>query len=398
MTGIELLEEARRRHPLVVRMLLTAYSDRELLLSAIQRGRVDDYILKPWQTDDLTLRIRHGLEQHGRRKARARAVAERDALRDDVERDAAVDPLIGLERGLASVGAMLDRIATSDATIMIRGESGTGKELVAREIHRRSARSKGPFVRTNCAAFAAGVLESELFGHEAGAFTGATRSRMGRFEQATEGTLFLDEIGDMPLELQPKLLRVLQERELERVGGNATIKIDIRVIAATHRKLEQLVESERFREDLFYRLNVVPVHLPPLRERPSDVDVLAHHFLARFARELGKNLTLSDDAIEALRVYEWPGNVRELRNIMERAAVLADEDGVLDPEDLAFEMRAVLATSPASSSIFDEIAKEEARRIEDALRRSAGNRAGAARLLGVPRTTLADRLRKLGIR
>jgi Nif-specific regulatory protein len=282
---------------------------------------------------------------------------------------------------------------------MIRGESGTGKELVAREIHRRSQRAKGPFVRTNCAAFASGVLESELFGHEAGSFTGANRARTGRFEQASGGTLFLDEIGDVSPELQVKLLRALQEREIERVGGNASIRVDIRFVAATHRNLEEMVREGSFREDLFYRLNVVPLHVPPLRDRPADVDALATYFLDRFAREMGKRLSLGTEALDALRRYDWPGNVRELRNVMERAAVLADVDGALERDDLLFDMLAAPAVTAADrGSLFEEIANVEAERIKDALREAGGSRARAARLLGLPRTTLNDRLRKLGIR
>ena len=249
MTGLELLATVQEKYPLVTRMLLTAYSDRELLLGAIQRGRVDDYLLKPWQTQELGLRLKDGLMLHGRRLAEARAVTERDALKAEVEQG--LDPLVGLDRGLARVGHLVDRIAATDSTVLIRGESGTGKELVARELHRRSGRRDRPFVRTHCAAFGEGVLESELFGHEPGSFTSAGRTRrIGRFEQAHGGTLFLDEIGDISPSVQVKLLRVLQERTFERVGGNTAVRVDIRVIAATHRNLEDQVRSGAFREDL----------------------------------------------------------------------------------------------------------------------------------------------------
>ena len=404
MTGIELLAQSQARYPLVTRMLLTAYSDRELLLSAIQRGRVDDYLLKPWQTEDVALRLSQGLEVYRRRVALTRAVVERDALRDDLSRT--LDPLVGLDRGLAGVGALISRIAPTEATVMVRGESGTGKELIARQIHERSARSKGPFIRINCAAFNEQLLESELFGHEKGAFTSAAGPREGRFEQADGGTLFLDEIGDVSLSIQVKLLRVLQERELERVGGNHTIKVDIRIIAATHRDLETMVKDGTFRSDLFYRLNVVPLQLPPLRERPMDIDALAIHFAQRFSLEMAKRVTLSASALAALRAYDWPGNVRELRNVIERASVLADQQMALEAEDLLFDIGArpaLTQTRPPApgpaprASVFEEIAADERARIETALRQTGGSITRTARLIGLPRTTLNDRMRKLGL-
>ena len=394
MSGIDLLARVEHRWPMVTRMLLTAYSDRDLLLSAIQRGRVHDYVLKPWQPEDLGGRLRYAMDSWQRRADLVKAESERDTLRTHVE--AAFGGIVGLEGGLEAVDSVLARIAPTDSTVMIRGESGTGKELLAREIHRRSRRADKAFVRVNCASFAEGVLESELFGHEAGAFTGAQKARTGRFEQADGGTLFLDEIGDVSPALQVRLLRVLQEREFERVGGNRTLKVDIRLIAATHRQLEQMVQSGEFREDLFYRLNVVPLSVPPLRARPGDIAPLAEHFLAHFGRELGKQLRLSPAAIEALRRYDWPGNVRELRNVIERAAVLADPVALLDEADLAFDFAA--RPAPDSVSVFDEIAQEEAQRIREALRKAAGSKARAAQILGVPRTTLNDRIRKLGIK
>jgi transcriptional regulator with GAF, ATPase, and Fis domain len=249
------------------------------------------------------------------------------------------------------------------------------------------------------------VLESELFGHEAGSFTSAQRARQGRFEQADGGTLFLDEIGDVSPALQVKLLRVLQEREFERVGGNRTVKVDIRIIAATHRDLEAMVKQGTFRGDLFYRLNVVPLQLPPLRERPVDIDALAQHFATRFSLEMGKRVTLSPSALAALRAYDWPGNVRELRNVLERAAVLADPEMSLEAGDLQFDISARPAPAePAPSgapaprpSVFEAIADEERSRIEAALRQAGGSVTRAAKVLGLPRTTLNDRMRKLGL-
>jgi DNA-binding NtrC family response regulator len=400
MSGITLLTSAGDRWPDVTRMLVTAYSDRNLLLQAIQLGKVHDYVLKPWSREDLSVRLTAGLEMFERQRARARALVERDVLKDEL-RGRSPDGLIGLESGLASLAAVLDKVATAESTVMIRGESGTGKELVAQELHRRSARAERPFVRVNCAAFSEGVLESELFGHEVGAFTGAKGLRQGRFEQADGGTLFLDEIGDVSQAVQVRLLRVLQERELERVGGNRTIKVDLRVIAATHRDLEGMIRAGQFRQDLFYRLNVVPLEIPPLRARLGDLDPLARHFVAYFGRQLGKRLELSVAAVEALKGYDWPGNVRELRNAIERAVVLADTDTFLEPDDFTFDMasatRSVLAPRASTESIFDEIAQAEAAAIRDALRRGGGSKSRAARLLGIPRTTLNDKLRRLDI-
>ncbi|HEV8550035.1 MAG TPA: sigma-54 dependent transcriptional regulator, partial [Polyangiaceae bacterium] len=348
----------------------------------------------PWRAEELGLRLHAALELFARQQSLARAAAERDELR-------ARDPagIVGLDAGLATLAGLLERVAPTDSTVMIRGESGTGKELVARELHLRSKRAERPFVRVNCAAFSEGVLESELFGHEAGAFTGSKGARVGRFEQANGGTLFLDEIGDISSAVQIRLLRVLQERELERVGGSRTVKLDLRVLSATHRDLEAMVRAGSFRQDLFFRLNVVPLTIPPLRERPADLPALARHFLAHFGRELGKNLELAPAALEALASYDWPGNVRELRNVIERAAVLADGAQLLEPEDLSFDLGARVAVAPeaAPGSIFEEIAQAEAARLRAALREARGSKAKAARLLGLPRTTLNDRLRKLSI-
>ena len=285
--------------------------------------------------------------------------------------------------------------------MLIRGESGTGKELIAREVHRQSQRAARPFVRVNCAAFSEGVLESELFGHEAGAFTTANKARVGRFEQANGGTLFLDEIGDVSAGVQVKLLRVLQEREFERVGGNRTVKVDLRVIAATHRDLEGMMRGGQFRQDLFFRLNVVPIEVPPLRARPADVETLALHFLAHFCRQLGKRLELSGAALGLLARYDWPGNVRELRNVLERAVVLADDGLTLEVEDLTLDLAlpppVVLPPLSRPGSVFEEIALAEAEELKAALRKADGKRARAARLLGIPRTTLNDKLKRLGI-
>jgi transcriptional regulator with GAF, ATPase, and Fis domain len=304
-------------------------------------------------------------------------------------------PLLGLDGGLRALGSVLDRVAVARTIVLLRGETGTGKDLVAREIHRRSGRS-GPFVATNCSALADGVLESELFGHESAAFTGARGTRIGRFEEADGGTLLLDEIGDVSAHVQVALLRVLQDMEFQRVGGNRTLHVDVRVIAATHAPLEEKIRRKEFREDLFYRLNVVRLQLPPLRNHRRDIATLAHHFIHTFGRQLGKDLSLTAAAVQRLEGQDWPGNVRQLRNVLERAAVLAAPADEIDAPDLDLdEERCVSEASARPSEVLKEVAHEEARRLTDALRDAGGSKTRAAQLLGIPRTTLNDRLRRL---
>jgi transcriptional regulator with GAF, ATPase, and Fis domain len=318
-----------------------------------------------------------------------------------VRRPVECEPLLGLDGGLHALASVLDRIAVSTSTVLIRGETGVGKELVARELHRRSPREGGPFVRTNCAALADGLLESELFGHEAGSFTGSLGTRAGRFEAANGGTLFLDEIAEISPKVQVALLRVLQDSEFQRVGSNRTLHVDVRIIAATNAALEEKVARHEFREDLFYRLNVVPLYVPPLRERAQDIRPLACSFIERFAARLGKRLTLSEAALERLQSHPWPGNVRELRNVVERACVLSDHEARIEPEQLYLESEAVAAAPSraplATRQIYAEIAREDAMRLAAALREARGSKARAARLLGIPRTTLNDRLRRLDV-
>jgi transcriptional regulator with GAF, ATPase, and Fis domain len=309
------------------------------------------------------------------------------------------DALLGLQGGLRALGSVLDRIAVSISTVLIRGETGVGKELVARELHERSPRARGPLVRTNCAALADGLLESELFGHEAGAFTGCLGSRIGRFEEANRGTLFLDEIADISARVQVALLRVLQENEFQRVGSNRTLYTDVRIIAATSAPLEERVVRHEFREDLFYRLNVVPLYIPPLRERREDIRPLACHFIEHFAARLGKRLVLNEAALERLEAHDWPGNVRELRNVIERTCVLSENAACIEPDQI--QLGSKPGTTPPMRSrittheIFDQLAREDAERLATALREARGSKAGAARLLGIPRSTLNDRLRRL---
>jgi formate hydrogenlyase transcriptional activator len=306
--------------------------------------------------------------------------------------------LLGLDGGLRSLGAVLDSVAATSSTVLLLGETGTGKELLAREIHARSPRCNRAFVAVNCAAFCDGLLESELFGHESGAFTGAHRTRLGRFEMADGGTILLDEVGEMPIRAQVALLRFLQEREFERVGSSQTRTVDVRVIAATNVRLEARIRQGAFREDLFYRLNVVPLFLPPLRERKEDIPTLARAFVEELGLLFGKRVTLSDEALATLETHSWPGNARELRNVLERAVVMAEAEALLSPAALvglgppANDGRPALSVVEEIRAVTEE---EAARAIRDALYSVHGNKAAAARRLGIPRTTLHDSMRRL---
>jgi two-component system response regulator HydG len=317
MDGIELLRHAREVDPSLVVILMTAFAEVETAVRAMQEG-AEHYLTKPLQIDELVLVIRRALE---RRNLRNEATELRARLKDRLR----FDKIVGASPAMQEVFNVVEQVAPTRASVLITGESGTGKELVAQAIHENSPRASAPFVKLHCASLAETILESELFGHEKGSFTGAAGRREGRFKQADGGTLFLDEIGEISPAIQVKLLRFLQEKTFERVGGNETLKVDVRIIAATNRDLAAEVASGRFREDLYYRLNVVNIEMPPLRARPSDLLPLATHFLHRFAKENGKRIEgFADDAVERITGYRWPGNVRELENVIERAVVLCD--------------------------------------------------------------------------
>jgi len=307
-----------------------------------------------------------------------------------------VNELIGCSTGLRRTWESVRLVAKTDAAVLIQGETGTGKELVARAIHDESLRRSGPFVTLNCAAMPSGLIESELFGHERGAFTGAWAQTTGRFHLAHQGTLFLDEIGDLPLELQPKLLRVLQEQEFERLGGTRTIHVDVRVVAATNQDLGQMVADRRFRADLFYRLNVFPIEIPSLRQRSEDIPLLAWHFLNRLARRMNKDVThIPSDVMDALRRHDWPGNVRELQNFLERAMILCSGPELRVPPG---ELRQLAGRNAlAGSATLADAERDHILRVLGEASWVVGGRAGAAARLGVPRTTLLYRMRKLGI-
>jgi two-component system response regulator AtoC len=419
MTGLELLREARQVQPDAVGIILTAFTDVDVLIEAINLGQIYRYVTKPWDAKELRGVLQYAIERfhltRENRRLEAQLAEYTGYLNQQLHGAFDFGNIIGESAALREVLQKVEQVAPTGSTVLLRGETGTGKELVAHAIHINSPREHKPFVRVNCAALAPGVLESELFGHEKGSFTGAMQRRPGRFELADGGTLFLDEVGDLPMEVQIKLLRTLQEREFERVGGSETIKVDVRLVSATNRNLEQMIEDGEFREDLYYRLNVFPINLPPLRDRLEDLPVLASHFVAKFARNLGvKPAGVSTDALARLREYAWPGNVRELENIIERAMILARGAEVgaahLDfgrraqasavappPEPTPVNVPTVAAPGDDARPLSERLLESEKKEIIAAVERSRGSIASAARILGINRSTLYYRLRKHGL-
>jgi DNA-binding NtrC family response regulator len=399
MTGIELLRAAREKRPDTVNILLTAYADLPLLTQALNDGLAYRYVSKPWTTEELGLALRGAVERYHlirENKRLLEQLAEQNALlRRDADEPFNFGEIVGTAPALTRVLETVKQVAPTPSTVLIRGESGVGKELIARAIHNASPRREKAFVRVNCAALAPGVLESELFGHEKGSFTGALARKLGRFELADGGTIFLDEVGDLSPEIQVKLLRVLQERELERVGGTETLRVDVRVISATNRNLEELIEDGSFREDLYYRLNVFPIQVPPLRERLEDIEKLARCFVERFASRCNKPVRgISAEAIERLKGYSWPGNVRELENVLERAIILCGGEE-LGEADLDFGTRR--PTTPLPAALPDALEEIERRKLLEAIDKHHGRKSDVARELGINRSTLYYRLKKLGL-
>jgi formate hydrogenlyase transcriptional activator len=320
-----------------------------------------------------------------------------DRIDQPANSETGFEGIIGRSSGLRRVLQMVETVAWGDSTVLLLGETGTGKELIARAIHSHSPRRDRPFIKLNCAAIPTGLLESELFGHERGSFTGAIAQKIGRLELAHQGSLFLDEIGDIPLELQPKLLRVLQEREFERLGSTRTQKVDIRIVAATHRDLEGMILEKQFRRDLYYRLNVIPIHVPPLRERPEDIPALVQHFVQQVARRMRKTIdTIPSETMEALIQYRWPGNIRELENVIERAVILSPGPVLrLSPRDL--NPRVSPDQSADRNQTLEEVQRNHILRTLKETRWTLGGPTGAASRLGLKRTTLHFRMKKLGI-
>jgi two-component system response regulator AtoC len=427
MGGMELLAEVQRHWPDVPVILLTAHGTVPLAVEAMRAGAAD-FVLKPFDREELLFTVRKAL-QRAEREAQASPPASPAAA----PAPGGAGLMVGPSRAMAEVQALLARAAGGTATVLLRGESGTGKELAAQTVHQLSPRKAGPLVKVHCAALPETLLESELFGHEKGAFTGAAQRKPGRVELADGGTLFLDEVGELPLSMQVKLLRVLQEREFERLGGTQTLKVDVRFVVATHRPLEEMVKRGEFREDLFYRLNVVPVWLPPLRERPEDVAPLAEHFLALHGKANGRpGLSLAPDALALLQAEAWPGNVRQLQNFLERLVVLSDGP-VLTAQDVRRELERqpglpargeatpahgvpALGEAPAGfvasgasgasgaaaaggavGTLGAQRQQVERQALESALQKANNNRTLAARLLGISRRTLYNKLEEYGL-
>jgi len=389
LSGLELLEGVRAITPEAAVLIMTAYGTIETAVSAIKAGAAD-YLTKPVNLDELLHRI-HQVQE------RQRLLTENRELRDALVGRHRVEGIIGESGQMQEVLSLVRRVAPSDATVLIRGESGTGKELIAKAIHYASPRASGLLVKVNCAALPETLIESELFGHEKGAFTGAVSARKGRFELADGGSLFLDEIGDLPAPVQVKLLRVLQERELERVGSSRPIAVNVRLLAATHRNLEALVREGRFRDDLYYRINVVTITLPPLRERREDLPLFIDHFLRTFAAKNGKTIRgLSREARETLLRYDYPGNVRELENLIERAVVLT-RDEVIGLADLPLTLAEPAPEPEAGVGLIAAVEGLERRMIREALAQANGTQTRAAELLGISERVLRYKLKKYGL-
>jgi DNA-binding NtrC family response regulator len=386
--------EATRAIPVV---FLTALAETFEKVRAFGAGAVD-YLTKPFETEELLARVGVHIALRREIEAHRKADATIHCLVEEIRSDR--DAIVGDSPALRRVLALAAQVAPTDSTVLIQGETGTGKELVARAIHDRSPRRERPLVRINCAALPRDLVESELFGHEKGAFTGAVQQRRGRFELADGGTLLLDEVGELPLEAQAKLLRVLQEHEFERVGGARSLRADVRVIAATNRDLQAQIAAGDFRSDLYYRLNVFPIAMPPLRERRDDIPRLVQHFAAKAARKLGKTLEgIAPAFIEQASAYDWPGNIRELENLIERAMIMSDGTR-LDATELFSKASPSDKASPAAQAdaTLEEIERAHIRRVLERTRWAIEGERGAARLLGLNPSTLRGRLRKLGIR
>jgi len=412
-TGLDLLKEMKQNHPKMPIIIMTAFGTTDTAIEAMKFGAFD-YILKPFELEEISDLVAKGLEAN---KLMKRAVAI-PALSEYMEDS---DQIIGKSKPMQEIFKLIGQVAESDVTVLIRGESGTGKELVARAIYQHSRRKDAPFLAINCAAIPETLLESELFGHEKGAFTGASKKRIGKFEQCNKGTILLDEVGDMSLSTQAKILRVLQEGAFERIGGNETIKVDVRVLASTNRKLEELIKEGKFREDLYYRLKIMTVVLPPLRERKEDIQELTEYFFHLYNRQLGTQVRYIDPSIfNKLSSYNWPGNVRELANTVKRGLILSkgemlteeeiifdEEDGAISfasEEDLEKNLKKML--DPLFSDILrfwgtglhsNLLEKVEKFLIQKALAETGGNQVQATKLLGISRNTLRHRIEKYGL-
>ncbi|HKP60619.1 MAG TPA: sigma-54 dependent transcriptional regulator [Polyangiales bacterium] len=396
--GLDVLHAVKATRPETPVVMITARGSEKVAVEAM-KGGAEDYVPKPFENEEIRLVVKRALD-------RTRLEREHRLLLARLEREFGMGPIVGSGPAMQRVFETIAKVADTDLTVLVRGESGTGKELVAQALHQRGERKTRPLVAVNCAAINRELVESELFGHERGAFTGANNRRVGRFESAHQGTIFLDEIGDMPIETQAKVLRVLEERKFERVGGGQSVEVDVRVVAATHRDLEGEVRRGNFRQDLFYRLKVVEIVLPPLRERLPDLPSLVERFLTRIAERLGREKKgIEGEALALLARHDWPGNVRELRNVIEQAAVLA-EGPLIRRQDLPTLSAASPPAAAAASGGGQNFAEAKRRSIEDfergyiqaALRDSGGNVSRAAQAMGLARQSLQQKIRDLGLR
>jgi two-component system response regulator HupR/HoxA len=419
MTGVEFLEKVIERNPTAIRMMLTGYADLASIVRAVNEGRIYRYIAKPWDPDELRLNVKRALESYGLatenvalaaalRDANERLRAENLYLRREVERRYAFDSLIGSSPAMQRVFEVMEKVASTDATVLISGETGTGKDLVARAIHYAGPRKDARFVAQNCGALPDTLLESELFGHKRGAFTGAHEDKKGLFELAHGGTIFLDEIGETNMSMQVRLLRVLQDGEIRPLGASDVRKVDVRVIAATNRDLRRMVAEGRFREDLYYRLRVVEISIPPLRERREDIPVLAHHFLEHATKRMGRRIKgFTNAAMDRLVACPWNGNVRELENEIERIVALAGDADTITVDMLSEHVRgrpAADESAPAAVElpVFDwdlnrSVDELKRRMIQRALEET-GSKSKASEKLGIPRQSLQKMMKRLGMR
>ncbi len=400
-TGMDVLRYVTQHSPETICIIITGFGSIQGAVEALKMGAYD-YLCKPIKPDEVTILIDKALELRNLKR-------ENKSLKKELKTRYGFENIVGSSKAMQEVFSLVEKVADTDSTVLITGESGTGKELIAHAIHYASDRKDGPFIPVNCAAIPEELLESELFGHEKGAFTHAIKTRIGRFELANKGTIFLDEIGEMSPSLQVKLLRVLQERKFERVGGVKTISVDIRVVSATNQDLEIAVKEGRFREDLFYRLNVIPIHVPPLRERRSDIPLLAKHFLKKYCSGKKRCVEgITDEALDILTRYDWPGNVRELENIMERMVILANGK-MITKDDLPYQILEKAGGVPGQAipsdlefpedglSLSQAVSELEKRLILKALERTGGVKNRAAKLLKMNRTTLIEKMKKLGL-
>lgn len=399
--GLSVLSQVQKNNGVPVMIIMTAYGSEKIAVEAMKRGAYD-YIAKPFDIEELRMVVERALESIHLKE-------ENLQLRRELEKQSGYGPILGQTLAMRKVYDLIEKVSQTDVTVLIQGESGTGKELVAREIHARSARHNKPFITMNCAALPENLIESELFGHEKGAFTGAVKQRKGKFELAHEGTIFLDEIGDMSLNTQSKILRILQERKFERLGGSETLEVDVRIISATHKDLLKEMEVGNFRQDLYYRLKVLDILIPPLRERKEDIPVLVEHYIRGFAAKHNKRIEgIDPEALKPMVRFHWPGNVRQLVNMLERAVVLASSGPILRKEDLPDDLEAPagfsygffddlmhLSFKQAKEKITTRFMKEYLTR---KLRENQGNISHTAAELGIHRQSLQTMIRRLGIK